>query len=49
MVIYLKLVKARYAPTIEEAKKLNAREVLQAFAFDNFLDDYEEAYIEANK
>jgi len=43
------LVKAGYAPTVEEAEKLNARVVLQALYYEKFLNDYESAYIQLNK
>lgn len=35
--------------TLAEVKQLTAREVLQAIAYDEFLSDYEAAYVEMNR
>jgi hypothetical protein len=42
------LVKAGYG-SLEEVKKMTAREVLQAIHYETFLGEYEDAYLEANK
>lgn len=38
-----------YAKSIQEARELTAREVLQAFHYDKFCNNYEAAYMELNK
>lgn len=43
-----RLVKAGYARSIEEARKMTAREVLQALAYESFLVDYQAAFRELN-
>ena len=46
MLIFFKLVKAGYG-SLEEVKKMNAEEVLQALYYESFLVDYEIAYRES--
>ena len=47
--LYLfKLVKAGYGD-IEVVKRMDSREVLQALAYEKFLGDYQETYMELNK
>jgi hypothetical protein len=41
-------VKAGYG-SLREVQEMNAREVLQALHYENFLSDYEAAYFEVNK
>lgn len=49
LVTMLQIVKAGYAPTIEEAEKMDARQVMQALYYEEFLSDYEMIYMELNK
>lgn len=49
LLIYFRLCKAGYASSVKEASKMDARTVLQALAYENFLSDYEQAYIDLNK
>lgn len=49
LLIYFQLCKAGYASSVLEARKLDARTVLQALAYESFLADYEKAYIEINR
>lgn len=44
----MKLVKVGYG-SLKEVKEMTAREVLQALNYEKFLNDYESAYVEANK
>jgi hypothetical protein len=37
------------AKSVNEAKELDARTVLQALHYEKFLADYETAYVELNK
>ena len=46
LLIFFKLVKAGYG-SLEEVKKMNAEEVLQALYYESFLVDYEIAYRES--
>ena len=46
--IIYKLVKAGYG-NIEIVKRMNSREVLQALAYEQFVGDYQDAYMELNK
>jgi hypothetical protein len=47
--IHLRLCKAGYAASLEDAKKMTAREVLQALNYEKFCDDFERAWAELNK
>lgn len=47
LVYFFRLVKAGYGP-LSEVKKMTAREVLQALAYEHFVTDYENAYVEMN-
>lgn len=49
LLIYFRLCKAGYARSINEARELDARTVLQALAYETFLVDYERAFFELNK
>lgn len=49
LMIYFRLVKGGYAASVGEAKQFDARTVLQALYYENFLVDFERAYIELNK
>jgi hypothetical protein len=42
------LIKAGYARSIEDAKKMDVRTVVQALAYEDFLIDYEDAYVKLN-
>jgi hypothetical protein len=42
------LIKAGYASSVPEAMTLDARTVIQAINYENFLGDYEACYIELN-
>lgn len=46
--IHYRLVKAGYG-TLEEVRKLNARDVIQALHYESFLSSYEAAYVEMVK
>lgn len=46
--IIYKLVKAGYG-NIEVVKNMSSREVLQALAYEKFVGDYQDAYMELNK
>ena len=48
LLIYFRLVKLGYG-NLEEVKKMDSREVLQALFYEKFIHDYEEAYLELNK
>jgi hypothetical protein len=41
-------VKAGYG-SLAQVKQMNVREALQALHYENFLSDYERAFIEMNK
>ena len=43
----MRLVKAGYG-SLGEVKQMTAREVLQALNYEDFLADYESAYLELN-
>lgn len=45
LLIFIRLSKAGYG-TIEDIKRMNAREVIQAMAYENYLSDYQEAMLE---
>ncbi len=49
LLIYFRLCKAGYSNSIIEARELDARTVLQALAYEKFIIDWEQAYIEENK
>lgn len=49
LIIFFRLCKAGYAASINEAAELDARTVIQALHYEEFLDRYERAYIELNK
>lgn len=49
LLLYFKLCKAGYASGLEEAKKMTAREVMQALAYEKFCTDYEAAFLELNR
>lgn len=49
MIIHIKLVKGGYAGSLEEATKMDVRSVLQCMAYENFLGDYQDAYLELNR
>jgi hypothetical protein len=49
LLIYFRLVKAGYAPTVREAAQMTAREVLQALHYEKFISDYEAAFVEINR
>lgn len=42
MLIYLKLVKSGYG-NLEQVKRMNSREVIQALHYEKFIVDYENA------
>jgi len=42
------LVKAGFG-NLEDAKKMNSREVLQALNYEGFLSDFQSEYLEINK
>lgn len=46
--IHIKLVKGGYG-SLSEVKKMDAREVIQALAYENFLIDYENAIYDLNE
>lgn len=48
MLIYFKLCKSGYAKSVEEARLLDARTVLQALNYEKFVDEYESTYMELN-
>lgn len=47
--VLLRLVKDGYARSYKEALELDVRTVLKINAFERFLGDYEDEYIELNK
>lgn len=49
LLIYLRLCKAGYAGSLNHAKEMTAREVLQALNYETFCNQYEQAYLELNK
>jgi hypothetical protein len=49
LLIYYRLCKAGYAKSVQEAKTMDAREVIQALAYEGFLNDYERVWLELNK
>lgn len=49
LLVYLKLCKMGYAKSVREAEELGAREVLQAFHYEDYCNQYEIAYGEINK
>lgn len=44
LLIYLRLVKAGYGK-LEDVRKMNAREVIQALYYEKFISDYQTAYM----
>jgi hypothetical protein len=49
MVLLFRLCREGYAASIQDAKEMTAREVLQAIAYENFCSDYEAAWLELNR
>jgi hypothetical protein len=49
LLVYFRLCKSGYASSIREAALLTAKEVLQALAYDRFLNQYEAKWLEMNK
>lgn len=47
--IYCRLVKGGYASSLDHAETLSARKVLKVLAYENFLGEYEDEYLELNK
>jgi len=43
------MVKLGYASSLAEAQEMPARSVVQALYYEEFLADYERAYLELNK
>jgi hypothetical protein len=48
LVIFFRIIKAGYASSLGEAKKLTAREIIQALNYETFLADYEDEYLAIN-
>jgi hypothetical protein len=44
----MRLVKAGYG-TMAQVRQMTSREVLQALSYEQFINDYQEAYIALNK
>ena len=49
LTVYFRLCKAGYASSIQQAKELNAREVVQALYYEKFCNEYEKCWMEINK
>lgn len=47
MIILFRLVKSGYG-SFEEVSRMNAREIIQAVHYENFVSDYESSYVELN-
>jgi len=47
--LYFRLCKAGYASSVPEAATFDARTVLQALAYEDFIGDYDQAFMELNK
>ncbi len=43
------MVKAGYAKSLEEAKQMSARDVIQAIHYESFIQDYDHAIAEMNQ
>lgn len=48
LLYFFKLSKAGYGP-VSEIKEWDCRTVIQALHYENFISDYENAYLELNK
>lgn len=46
--VYFRLVKGGFASSVTEAATLDVRTVLQAFHYEAFIRDYEDAYVALN-
>ena len=49
MLVWARMVKGRWARSLDEAQGMPARDVLQALNYEGFLADYESAYMEMNR
>jgi hypothetical protein len=49
LVVYFRLVKEGYAASVKEAAELDARTVLQALRYEEFLGEYESTYLWLNR
>lgn len=49
LLILLRLCKAGYANSLQEAEELTARQVLQALNYEKFCSEYQTAFMELNK
>jgi len=43
------MVKGGWASSLEEARQMESRDILQALAYEAFLSDYEHTFMEINR